>query len=692
MRACKNTANVKTMKLFELFQRTEQEYDYIEKRVILCQKGSFFENYNADVARDLSETFGLALRNTTLYSGKCVGIHFNGLNDWTQKFCAVGFTVIVITEVPPTADERRQKVQRTRVISNIHTASTLTEAKVAVLNLEALTFQLIATGPTPILEPIQSFDSLNALFGDLTKLLMSQNLLEVYTAENDADVITSTLSPHGTVFVHQIKDRPILAKVLSIVDFRGEGKPIAIAVSDEPVARTDILVDSTTFAHLRISEIQKLWSKKLRTSDGFAVLNLLLANPSTDASYLEALATFRTSLEFEFTVWKKSDLLKLARTISKPIVSSVKNIQQLLADLTNLLTLNSMFPSDPQQLAGLMGQWKLKLTPTALNTDAINSVLERLKLLVKEAVFQPTMLMQHWAHVLHQEGLKPLTDKTAKNRFMYKDDKGRIVAHRQTERFEDLWENERLVHLTQVQQKLNSIVAFVSTEQIKTVALTVGLTDVYSHIKTGVYADLHTDEAPSVAFSDLCRITHPDEVKNTRQFDHINILRGSCGSGKSTLARAIATNAYVAQCGLPVQATAYRSHIVDAIALRFGSTDNFKKNLSSFESESQHMSQILKTATSKSLVFIDELGLVCSAEVGLNVCQHVLQELEKIGCVSFFLTHFGKRLERNLKITSTALTMGEIPYTYKIAVDNRLKTSSQSTSVLKMIGFPHSFF
>ena len=97
MRACKNTANVKTMKLFELFQRTEQEYDYIEKRVILCQKGSFFENYNADVARDLSETFGLALRNTTLYSGKCVGIHFNGLNDWTQKFCAVGFTVIVIT-------------------------------------------------------------------------------------------------------------------------------------------------------------------------------------------------------------------------------------------------------------------------------------------------------------------------------------------------------------------------------------------------------------------------------------------------------------------------------------------------------------------------------------------------------------------------------------------------------------------
>lgn len=80
--------------------------------------------------------------------------------------------------------------------------------------------------------------------------------------------------------------------------------------------------------------------------------------------------------------------------------------------------------------------------------------------------------------------------------------------------------------------------------------------------------------------------------------------------------------------------------IVDQIFTRMGLDDDYISSSSSFLREVVQIDYILKRATAKSLVIIDELGRGTSIEEGVSFCFAVLEKLLKTKCITFIASHF----------------------------------------------------
>lgn len=118
------------------------------------------------------------------------------------------------------------------------------------------------------------------------------------------------------------------------------------------------------------------------------------------------------------------------------------------------------------------------------------------------------------------------------------------------------------------------------------------------------------------------------------------VLTGMNGSGKTTWMRALAHVTLLAQAGSFVPATKAVLPLVDHVFLRFGSQDNLLAGESSFQSEMRHALYIQRTATRRSLVFIDELGASCGAVEGEVIAQAVLRHYHRQHIRVVFATHF----------------------------------------------------
>jgi DNA mismatch repair protein MutS len=93
--------------------------------------------------------------------------------------------------------------------------------------------------------------------------------------------------------------------------------------------------------------------------------------------------------------------------------------------------------------------------------------------------------------------------------------------------------------------------------------------------------------------------------------------------GKSTFLRQNALIAIMAQTGLFVPANKSTVGIVDAVLSRVGASDDLSKNRSTFMVEMQETAAILKRATAKSFVIMDEVGRGTSTQDGKAIAQAV---------------------------------------------------------------------
>ncbi|MCL2724117.1 MAG: DNA mismatch repair protein MutS [Polyangiaceae bacterium] len=119
------------------------------------------------------------------------------------------------------------------------------------------------------------------------------------------------------------------------------------------------------------------------------------------------------------------------------------------------------------------------------------------------------------------------------------------------------------------------------------------------------------------------------------------IITGPNMAGKSTFMRQVALAVVLAQAGSFVPARRARVGIVDRILTRVGASDNLARGESTFMVEMKETANILRRATRRSLVILDEIGRGTSTYDGLAIAWAVAEHLHDVAsCRALFATHY----------------------------------------------------
>jgi len=124
------------------------------------------------------------------------------------------------------------------------------------------------------------------------------------------------------------------------------------------------------------------------------------------------------------------------------------------------------------------------------------------------------------------------------------------------------------------------------------------------------------------------------------------LVTGPNMAGKSTLMRQVALAVILAQMGSFVPARRARIGVVDRVLTRVGASDNLSRGESTFMVEMKETANVLRRATRKSLVVLDEIGRGTSTYDGLAIAWAVAEHLhDAIGCRAMFATHYHELTE-----------------------------------------------
>ncbi|TID28346.1 hypothetical protein CANINC_002524 [Pichia inconspicua] len=168
------------------------------------------------------------------------------------------------------------------------------------------------------------------------------------------------------------------------------------------------------------------------------------------------------------------------------------------------------------------------------------------------------------------------------------------------------------------------------------------------------------------------------------------IITGPNMGGKSTFLRQNALIAILAQIGCYVPAESAHIGIIDKIFTRVGSSDNIFKHQSTFMVEMNEAAMILREATEKSLVIVDELGRGTSTNEGVAIAFATLVSLINSNKSKvLFATHFGAELMK--LIQSESQLKKQISF-YRTSMKRRTIPSESLIPLEKQIIFDHKLF
>lgn len=186
-------------------------------------------------------------------------------------------------------------------------------------------------------------------------------------------------------------------------------------------------------------------------------------------------------------------------------------------------------------------------------------------------------------------------------------------------------------------------------------------------------------------------------VPNDLEIDPVKkqlLLTGPNMAGKSTVMRQIAISSILSQMGAFVPAIKANLPVYDQIFTRVGASDDLAKGQSTFMVEMAEASYILRHATERSLVILDEVGRGTSTEDGLAIASAILDDIAaRIHCWCLFATHYHELIPLAETLETVRLVQSEVKKTDNgIVFTHRLidgaSESSFGIEAAKLAGIP----
>jgi len=140
----------------------------------------------------------------------------------------------------------------------------------------------------------------------------------------------------------------------------------------------------------------------------------------------------------------------------------------------------------------------------------------------------------------------------------------------------------------------------------------------------------------------------PNSIRVDNVENQILVITGPNMAGKSTVLRQVALMVLMAQMGSFIPAAKASINVTDRIFTRVGALDNLSQGQSTFMVEMQETANILYSATSQSLVIMDEIGRGTSTFDGLSIAWAVAEYLHDFkgqGVKTLFATHYHELTE-----------------------------------------------
>ena len=135
----------------------------------------------------------------------------------------------------------------------------------------------------------------------------------------------------------------------------------------------------------------------------------------------------------------------------------------------------------------------------------------------------------------------------------------------------------------------------------------------------------------------------PNDTELGREDNQVAIITGPNMAGKSTYMRQVALIVLMAQIGSFVPARSAKIGLVDRVFTRIGASDDLASGQSTFMVEMAEVASILKYATSRSLLILDEIGRGTSTYDGMAIARAVLEYAaspKRLGAKTLFATHY----------------------------------------------------
>jgi DNA mismatch repair protein MutS len=132
----------------------------------------------------------------------------------------------------------------------------------------------------------------------------------------------------------------------------------------------------------------------------------------------------------------------------------------------------------------------------------------------------------------------------------------------------------------------------------------------------------------------------PNDTRLDMDARRLLILTGPNMAGKSTYMKQVGLIVLMAQIGSFVPAREAQIGLVDQLFTRVGAEDDIRRGMSTFMVEMTEMAQILRCATPRSLLLLDEIGRGTSTFDGMSIAQAICEEVHRIGARTLFATHY----------------------------------------------------
>jgi len=157
--------------------------------------------------------------------------------------------------------------------------------------------------------------------------------------------------------------------------------------------------------------------------------------------------------------------------------------------------------------------------------------------------------------------------------------------------------------------------------------------------------ELKNNRHPVVERMELGERFVPNDIRLDQEDSQFLLITGPNMAGKSTLIRQVALTVLMAQMGSFVPASHAKIGVTDRIFTRVGATDNLMKGQSTFMVEMVETAYILRNATDRSLVVLDEIGRGTSTFDGMSIAWAVSEYLHDKGSRTLFATHYHELAE-----------------------------------------------